>query len=75
MAKRVEDFTYNILTKVFNASDTAPLAIEAILKAKSYNMEPKSKRIENPAEWTEAKIREKVKSVQGSKGPAGDFSD
>jgi fructose-bisphosphate aldolase, class II len=75
MAKRVEDFTYNILTKVFNAGDTAPLAIEAILKAKSYNLGPKSKRIENLGDWSESKIREKVKSVHGSKGPAGDFSD
>jgi fructose-bisphosphate aldolase, class II len=75
MAKRVEDFTYNMLTKVLNATDTAPLAVEAILKAKSYNMVPKSKRIENPADWTESKIREKVKSVHGNKGPGGDFSD
>jgi fructose-bisphosphate aldolase class II len=75
MAERVEKFTYNILTKVFNSGDTAPLAIEAILKAKSYNLGPKSKRIENLSEWSESKIREKVKSVHGSKGPAGDFSD
>jgi len=30
MAKGVEDFVYEILTNVFNAGDTAPLAIEAI---------------------------------------------
>ncbi|MFH0977615.1 MAG: class II fructose-bisphosphate aldolase [Spirochaetota bacterium] len=75
MAKRVEDFTYNILTKVFNAGNTAPLAIEAILKAKSYNLKAKSKKIEKAEDWTEPKIREKVKSVHGNKGPEGDFSD
>ncbi len=75
MAKRVEDFTYNILTKVFNAGDTAPLAIEAILKAKSYKIKPKAKRIENPDEWTESKIREKAKAINQSKGPSGNFED
>ena len=33
MARRVEDFVYNMLVNVFNAQDTAPLAIEAILAA------------------------------------------
>jgi fructose-bisphosphate aldolase class II len=32
MAKGIEDFVYDMLTNVFNAQDTAPLAIEAILK-------------------------------------------
>ena len=75
MAKRVEDFIYNMLTKVFNAGDSAPLAVEAILKAKSFNLGAKSKMSENPADWTESKIREKAKSVQSNKGPEGDFSD
>ena len=75
MAKRVEDFVYKMLTEVFNAADTAPLAIEAILKAKSHDLGTKSKMIEKPSEWTESKIREKVKSVQSNKGPEGDFSD
>ena len=51
MAKGVEDFVYELLTKVFNAQDTAPLAIEAILKAGSYNLGPKARRIEKPADW------------------------
>jgi fructose-bisphosphate aldolase, class II len=75
MAKRVEDFTYNLLTKVFNAKNTAPLAIEAIIKAKSGKMKPRAKRIEKPAEWTESKIREKVKTLNQDKGPAGNFED
>jgi hypothetical protein len=33
MVKAVEDFVYNMLVNVLNAKDTAPLAIEAILKA------------------------------------------
>ena len=75
MAKRVEDFTYNMLANVFSASETAPLASEAILKAKSYDLGPKSKRIEDLSDWTESKIREKAKSIQSDKGPEGDFSD
>src|SRR5512138_929185 len=33
MAKRVADFAYGMMTNVFNAKDTAPLAVEAILSA------------------------------------------
>ena len=40
MSKGVEDFVYELLTDVFNASDTAPLAIKAILKAGSYDLGP-----------------------------------
>ena len=75
MAKGVEDFTYELLTKVFNAADTAPLAIEAILRAGSYDVGPKAERIEDPAEWTEAKIKEKASRLKGDKGPEGNFED
>jgi len=75
MAQAVEDFTYHLLTEVFNARDTAPLAIEAILKAGSYDLGPKSERIEDPAGWTSAKIAARAKALTGDKGPAGDFSD
>lgn len=75
MVKRVEDFVYSMLVNVFNAQDTADLAIEAILKANSYDMGPKATRIEDPAEWTEAKIRERAASLTTDKGPAGDFDD
>ncbi|MGD0398357.1 MAG: class II fructose-bisphosphate aldolase [Syntrophobacteraceae bacterium] len=61
MAKNVEDFVYGLLTEVFNAKDTAPLGIEAILKAGSYDLGPKSTRIEDPALWTEDQIREMAK--------------
>ncbi len=75
MAKGVEDFTYELLTRVFNAADTAPLAIEAILRAGSFDVGPKADRIEDPAEWTEAKIKERAAKLKGDKGPKGNFED
>ena len=75
MAKGVEDFVYELLTNVFNASDTAPLAIDAILKAGSYDPGPKATRIEDPSEWTENQINERASKLDVDKGPAGDFDD
>ena len=48
MARRVEDFVYKMMTDVLNGGDTAPLAIEAILEAGSYDLGPKVGRIEDP---------------------------
>ncbi len=75
MAKGVEDFVYTLLTDVFNAGNTAPLAVEAILEAGGYDLGPKVGRIENPSDWTEEKIREKAGKLGGDKGPKGDFDD
>lgn len=75
MAKRVEEFVYNLLVNVFNAEDTAPLAYEAILKADSYTPCPKARHIEDPAEWTGAKIAERAGRLNTDKGPAGNFDD
>jgi fructose-bisphosphate aldolase class II len=75
MSKGVEDFVYDILVDVFNARDTAPLAIDAILKAKSYDLGPKGKKIENNADWTREKIVERAKKLAGDKGPGGNFDD
>ncbi|HEY6001154.1 MAG TPA: class II fructose-bisphosphate aldolase [bacterium] len=75
MAQAVEDFTYHLLVDVFNAKDTAPLGVEAILKAGSHDLGPKCARIEDPAAWTPEKIAQKAKALAGDKGPAGDFSD
>jgi fructose-bisphosphate aldolase class II len=75
MAKGVEEFVYELLTKVFNAQDTAPLAIEAILKAGSYDLGPKSERIEKAGDWTEQKIKERAAKLHGGKGPKGNFDD
>jgi fructose-bisphosphate aldolase class II len=74
MAKGVEDFVYNMIVNVLNSKDTAPLGIEAILKAKSYDLGSKMKRIEDPKEWTREKIIEKAeKFAKGSDGK--DHSD
>jgi fructose-bisphosphate aldolase class II len=75
MSRRVEDFVYGLLTEVFNAKDTAPLAIEAILEAGSHDLGPKATRIEDPAEWTESKIRVAASKIDSDKGAEGDFDD
>jgi len=73
--RRVEDFVHHMMVDVFNAKDTAPLAIEEILKANACDPGPKATRIEQPAEWTPAKIAEKARSLKGDKGPGGNFDD
>jgi len=75
IAKGVEDFAYKMMTEVFNSQDTAPLAIEAILKAGSFDLGSKVTRIENPAEWTESKIIERASRLGSEKGSAGKFDD
>jgi len=75
MIKRVEDFAYHILIDVFNAKDTAPLGIEAILSAGSHDLGSKADRIEEQAEWTKEKIVAKSKMLDSDKGPKGDFDD
>lgn len=75
MVKRVEDFAYKMMTEVFNAKDTAPLAIDAILKANSYDLGPKGKLVEDPAYWTKEHIVERGRNLGGDKGPAGNFDD
>jgi hypothetical protein len=75
MAKRVEDFVYNMLVNVLNAQDTAPLAVDAILKAGGYDPGPKTERIEDPGQWTPEKIIERAKTIASNKGPGGDFDD
>jgi fructose/tagatose bisphosphate aldolase len=75
MAKAVEDFVYKLLAQVFNSTDTAPLAYEAILNAKGFDPGFKVGRIEDPAEWTEAKIREKAKALAPDTSPKGNYDD
>jgi fructose-bisphosphate aldolase, class II len=75
MADRVEQFVYNMMVNVLNAEDTAALAIAEILKAGSHDPGPKSRRIENPEEWTAEKIIERAKSLNSDKVPSGDFED
>jgi fructose-bisphosphate aldolase class II len=75
MAKRVEKFVYNMLVNVFNAQDSAPLAIETILEAGTYDPGPKAARIEDPAEWTREKITRRAATIESENGPKGDFED
>ena len=75
MARRVENFVYTMLVEVFNATDTARYGVEAILEAGSYDLGPKTGRIEPLEEWTAAKIVERAASMNTDKGPAGDFDD
>ncbi len=75
MVADVERFAYTMMTEVFNAADTAPLALEALLAAGSYDLGAKSARIEDPAEWTPEKIVARAALLTSDKGPAGDFDD
>ncbi|MEJ2689289.1 MAG: class II fructose-bisphosphate aldolase [Deltaproteobacteria bacterium] len=75
MIHRVENFVYNMLVNVFNAGDTAPLAIEAILAAGSHDLGPKAERSEDPEQWTAEKIMAKAAKLDSNKGPKGDFED
>jgi len=75
MVRRVEDFIYNMLVSVFNAENTASLAVEAILDAGSYDAGSPAKRIEDPARWTTEQIIERAATIQSDKGPEGDFDD
>jgi hypothetical protein len=75
MAKRVEDFVYNMLVNVFNATDTADIALRMILEAGNHDPGPKAQRIEEPEEWSEAGIAEKAALIDSDKGPEGDFDD
>lgn len=75
MSRRVEDFAYKMMTRVFNAKDTAPLAVDAILKAGSFDLGARVGRIEDPNEWSDAKIVARAKTVGTDKGAKGDFDD
>jgi len=75
MVKRVEDFVYNMLINVFNAGDTASLAVDAILNAKSYDLGAKAVRTQDPAEWTDEKIIKKASELNTDKGEKGNVDD
>ena len=75
MVKAVEEFTYGLLTGVFNAGGTAPLALEAILSAGSFDLGPKVGRIEDPQQWSKDMISQRAAAIDADKGPKGDFED
>jgi fructose-bisphosphate aldolase class II len=75
MIKRVEDFAYNMLVNVFNAENTAPLAIELICDTGSNSAQPKAQRIEDPKKWTPDLIKRRGAQITSSKGAGGNFDD
>jgi fructose-bisphosphate aldolase, class II len=75
MANDVEDFVFNLLTNVFNATDTADILINEILKTRSHDPGKNAQNIENQNEWTKEKIIEKALKITSDKGPDGDFDD
>lgn len=75
MARRVEDFVYNMIVSVFNSRDTAPLAIQAICEAGGCDPGPKAARLENPQEWTFEKIAQRAGNLKSDKGAKGNFDD
>ncbi|RLA97998.1 MAG: ketose-bisphosphate aldolase [Deltaproteobacteria bacterium] len=76
MEYAVEDFVYDLLVNVFNASDTADLAIETILRAGSYYLGPKGHPLEDPEEWTYEKILGKGAGIQADvTAEGGNYDD
>jgi hypothetical protein len=75
MARRVENFVYNMLINVLNAQDTAPLAIAKIIESGSYDPGPKAERIEDPGQWTADKIADRASRLNTDKGESGNFDD
>jgi len=75
MSNRVEEFIYKMLVNVFNAQDTAPIVISSILDSGTCDPGPKTKRLEDPVEWTTEKIVKKAKSIITDKGSKGGFDD
>ncbi len=75
MAKRVEDFIYNMMVNVFNSKNSAQLVIDTILTSDSFDAGPKKERVQNPDEWTLKKIVQKAALITSDKGLKGDFDD
>jgi len=75
MIEAVADFAFWLLTDVFNATDTAPLATALLADAGTFDLGPKAGRIENPADWTREGILAKAKALSQDKGQAGNFDD
>ncbi len=75
MSDRVAEFVYTMLVDVFNCKDTAPIAVDLILEAGSYDPGPKAERIENPDDWTPEKIMNTGATIQRDRGEAGNFED
>ncbi|MFZ7127339.1 MAG: class II fructose-bisphosphate aldolase [Desulfobacterales bacterium] len=75
MVERVRAFAHDLIVNVFNSADTAPLVVDGILEAGSFDPGPKAERIASPDDWTPEKIRDKAAALEPDKGPAGNFDD
>jgi len=75
MIADVASFAYLMISEVFNATDTADLAIDAILAAGSYDLGSRGDNVENLDDWTTDKIFEKAQLLVANEGPEGDFDD
>jgi len=75
MAKGVEEFVFNMLINVFNAGDTAPIALDDIIKTGKPDPGPKSIKIENPDEWTKEEIIRKGALIQTTESLNSNFDD
>ncbi|MEW5909222.1 MAG: class II fructose-bisphosphate aldolase [Thermodesulfobacteriota bacterium] len=75
MCRRVEAFVYSMLVNVFNAKDTAPLAIDLILESGTYSPLPKSEKIESAEKWTPEAISRRAASISSDSHAKGDFDD
>jgi fructose-bisphosphate aldolase class II len=75
MAQGVEEFAYRMMTEVLNAGDTAPIGIDALLRAGSHDVGPKGDPLEDAASWTKEQIIERAKGIPAGKGAAGNFDD
>ncbi len=75
MIRRVEDFVAHMLTNVFNARDSADIAIDMICETGGHDPGPGAQRTEDPADWTPDRIKEKALTIDSDKGASGDFDD
>ena len=71
----VSDFVYRLLTEVFNAKESADIALELILEKGSYDMGFKTTKKEDPADWTVEEIRKRASQFSSDHGKAGDYDD
>ena len=75
MTDRVADFIYNLMTNVFNSTDTAPIVIEDVMKNNSHDPGPNAECIENPDDFTPDKIKAMAAKMDTDKGAEGNFDD
>ncbi len=75
MTEAVATFVEKLLVDVFNARDTAAIALEQIVSCGSFDPGPKAERLEDPAEWTETALRARAAALTPDKGLGGNFDD